>query len=168
MGAAQHFYKMLCEWHNGNGNTLTRFVRSVNQSEIQIGGNNLGWIEYLYEVWGSGHSSTIKAWKVENEEPTECIFDGKLIDFITSNSAEWNDLMKPFKETADGVLNYEQAKVLLFARNGPIEILSCPDVYKKENPNYKLALEKLRNYIEHFPELLEESDISKVILFYNF
>ena len=163
MGAAHYFYWMLCDWHKAKGNTLTRFVRSVPDAEIQIGGNKLGWIEYLYEVWGSGNSATIKAWEVENEEPTACIFDGKLIDFISEFSVDWREPMKPFKQTADGILNSEQARVLLFARTGPMEILSRPDVFNKDNINYKLALETVQDYTTHFPELLEDPDIAEIL-----
>jgi len=163
-GAASHLYKMLCEWYNSNGNTLTRFVRSNPNAEIQIGDCPLGGIEYLYEIRGLGNTAKIRAYKVyDNPSPDYCIFDGDLIQFIQQQSKEWAFEIKPFKETLGGLMNAEQAKSILRERFGALYILNNPDKFNRENPNHRESMKVLNDYVEHFPELLDEQDVKEAV-----
>ena len=86
-GAASHLRKLLPD---SGKNLISRFVNAIPECEIQIGESKIGWIEYIYELRGEYNSATIKAWTVVREKPEDCIFDGKLIDFINKYHKEEN------------------------------------------------------------------------------
>ena len=86
-GAAVHLRKLSPD---SGKNLISRFVNAIPESEIQIGESNIGWIEYIYELRGEYNSATIKAWTVVGNKPEDCIFDGKLSDFISKYYKEEN------------------------------------------------------------------------------
>lgn len=157
-GAATYFYNTIIR--PSKGCFATQFIRANDNAELTLDHNSHSDTSFNYDIVGNDLNAEITAYSIkygvdflESSRYKQCIFSGKLHEFITKN----NNLIENFEEFKEYkrygkscMMNLTIAKRYL---KQPIIHLNAWKNNHEGIGNWNYCVEQARSIIDVFPEL---------------